>query len=100
VPCEIRTPDLLVRSQTLYPTELRARKKSGCCGKSDYNKRYCDANPRGGVSPSTAEKPGGNTTEVIANDACASRSVLPRRDLSIFSRMLLTIASRSAGLVK
>ena len=25
-PGEIRTPDLLVRSQTLYPTELRARK--------------------------------------------------------------------------
>jgi hypothetical protein len=24
-PGEIRTPDLLVRSQTLYPTELRAR---------------------------------------------------------------------------
>ena len=25
-PGEIRTPDLLVRSQTLYPTELRAQK--------------------------------------------------------------------------
>jgi hypothetical protein len=25
-PGEIRTPDLLVRSQALYPTELRARK--------------------------------------------------------------------------
>ena len=26
-PGEIRTPDLLVRSQTLYPTELRARRE-------------------------------------------------------------------------
>ncbi len=26
---EIRTPDLLVRSQTLYPTELRARRCGG-----------------------------------------------------------------------
>jgi hypothetical protein len=26
-PGEIRTPDLLVRSQALYPTELRARGK-------------------------------------------------------------------------
>ena len=25
-PGEIRTPDLLIRSQTLYPTELRAQK--------------------------------------------------------------------------
>ena len=25
VPGEIRTPDLLIRSQTLYPAELRAR---------------------------------------------------------------------------
>ena len=30
-PGEIRTPDHLVRSQVLYPTELRARKKISCC---------------------------------------------------------------------
>jgi hypothetical protein len=29
-PGEIRTPDLLVRSQTLYPTELRAREVKSC----------------------------------------------------------------------
>ena len=27
-PGEIRTPDLLIRSQSLYPAELRAHKKS------------------------------------------------------------------------
>src|SRR5487761_1304820 len=31
-PREIRTPDLLVRSQTLYPTELGARLGSGSLG--------------------------------------------------------------------
>src|SRR6266481_2180583 len=30
-PGEIRTPGLLVRSQTLYPTELRARSKTLHC---------------------------------------------------------------------
>ena len=30
-PGVIRTPDLLVRSQTLYPTELRARTGGTCC---------------------------------------------------------------------
>jgi hypothetical protein len=30
-PGEIRTPDLLVRSQTLYPTELQARRKRMLC---------------------------------------------------------------------
>ena len=34
-PGEIRTPDLLVRSQTLYPTELRAR----CTGNSTGGER-------------------------------------------------------------
>lgn len=37
-PGEIRTPDLLVRSQTLYPTELRARRHESC-------------GPRGGGEP-------------------------------------------------
>jgi hypothetical protein len=32
-PGEIRTPDLLVRSQTLYPTELRAHRLSAACGR-------------------------------------------------------------------
>ena len=36
-PGEIRTPDLLVRSQTLYPTELRAH---------HFFRRERDLNPR------------------------------------------------------
>ena len=36
-PGEIRTPDLLVRSQTLYPTELRARGWMPLCGRAIYH---------------------------------------------------------------
>jgi hypothetical protein len=32
-PCRTRTCDLLVRSQTLYPTELRARARGNCRAK-------------------------------------------------------------------
>jgi hypothetical protein len=35
-PGESRTPDLLVRSQTLYPAELRARRSSNTV-KIDYD---------------------------------------------------------------
>ncbi len=37
-PGEIRTPDLLVRSQALYPTELRAQRENlGCPAVEDLN---------------------------------------------------------------
>ncbi len=41
-PGEIRTPDLLVRSQTLYPTELRAHRKR-CSGNFIVLNRGCNA---------------------------------------------------------
>ena len=40
-PGEIRTPDLLVRSQALYPTELRARRR----GKRSWGLAFAAASP-------------------------------------------------------
>jgi hypothetical protein len=39
-PGVIRTPDLLVRSQTLYPTELRARIFNDLCRTPEPQKRF------------------------------------------------------------
>src|SRR5215467_2789332 len=48
-PGEIRTPDPLVRSQVLYPTELRARRfEAVCAGRS------ADPCPFGGAHPTTS----------------------------------------------
>src|SRR3984957_8689691 len=41
---EIRTPDLLVRSQTLYPTELRAHAYLKRLPKGVKNSKFCGAN--------------------------------------------------------
>src|SRR6516165_7070263 len=46
-PGEIRTPDHLVRSQVLYPTELRAHILTRCI----FWRRERDSNPRWNFSP-------------------------------------------------
>ena len=45
-PCTTRTCDLLVRSQTLYPTELRARRNPDYIKSADHNRIRADSLPR------------------------------------------------------
>ena len=47
-PGESRTPDLLVRSQTLYPAELRARSGANAV-KIDYDTRERSSTQRNGA---------------------------------------------------
>jgi hypothetical protein len=57
-PGEIRTPDLLVRSQTLYPTELRAR----ISRLEIYWRRERDSNPRRAFDPYALSRGAPSTT--------------------------------------
>jgi hypothetical protein len=58
-PGEIRTPDLLVRSQALYPTELRARIEQII---SNTWRRGRDSNPRWAFDPYALSRGAPSTT--------------------------------------
>ena len=72
-PGEIRTPDLLVRSQTLYPTELRAQKtvptviltipaEQASPGQRKLWRRERDSNPRWAFDPYALSRGAPSTT--------------------------------------
>ena len=63
-PCRTRTCDLLVRSQTLYPTELRARRgaagprfRPGCARNTDYTVAGRPRNAQRGATGTSRSRP-------------------------------------------
>ena len=78
-PGEIRTPDLLVRSQTLYPTELRAQKtvptsiltipaEQASPGQRELWRRERDSNPRWAFDPYALSRGAPSTTRPSLRD--------------------------------